>query len=330
MTDTDLLPDTPETPAQRPSLRWLWLLLTFAALTAAAWFGWRHWQAQQAQADRARSSTSQQIVAIAQSLESLRRDQRGNARSIQDAAATNRVLRDEVLGLGQRSALLEESVAKLADSSRHGVQALRREEAELLLNQALQRLNYAGDLEGARRLYTLAAGVLAQMEGPDYLNLQQALTQERSALDALGKGVRADTAVRLDAWNAAVQQLPEHRPASTAAPWWQQAIAPLVKVRPSSPEVLVADSERTSALDALQLEASLARMALERGDQPAWQRALDHSGNWVRRLWPDTPARAQRLTELAALRATNLQPAIPELGSTLQQLRSLRLSGDSQ
>ena len=96
------------------------------------------------------------------------------------------MLRDELLGIGQRAALLEDSVAKLADPERHGAQALRLDEVELLLSQGQQRLQIAGDLDGARRAYALAGGVLDGIDDPAYLSLRQALAQERAALDALG------------------------------------------------------------------------------------------------------------------------------------------------
>ena len=60
-------------------------------------------------------------------------DQRAQLQRLQQADATNRVLRDELLGIGQRAALIEDTVSKLADPDRHGAQALRLDEAELLL-----------------------------------------------------------------------------------------------------------------------------------------------------------------------------------------------------
>ncbi len=319
-------------PAQpRRPLRWLLPLIAIAALGAAGWFGWHSWQTRQQQAALARDSASQQLSALQQGLEALRRDQRANARSIQDAAATNRVLRDEVLGLSQRNALLEENLAQLADSSRQGAQAVRREEAELLLNQAQQRLTFAGDLDGARRLYALAANALEGIDSPDYLNLRQALIQERNALDALGPGVRARTAAQLEQWSSELERLPEHLqlPADTRQPWWQQMLSPLVQIRPADGKVLVARSERIAANDSLQIELSLARAALERGDDKAWQQALDRADGWLQRLWPDSPQRQQRRNELRQMRGVELRPNLPELGSTLQQLRNTRAAKDA-
>jgi len=311
--------------------RWIAVALALGLLAVAGGFAWQAWQARVQQAEHDRAAAAQQLAALQQMVEALRSDQRANARGLQDIASTNRVLRDEMLGLGQRSALLEENVTRLAEHAQHSTQALRREEAELLLAQAQQRLLYAGDLDGARRLYALAAGVLDRVDGPDYLNLRQALLQERNALDTLGPGVRVQAAERLAQWSTALQTLPEQplQASAGARPWWQQLLSPLVQVRPADPQVLVARSERLAAGDALQIELSLARAALERGDTRAWQQALQRVDGWLQRLWPDTPQRRDQRRTLDALRRLDLQIALPELGSTLQQLRGMRDAKDT-
>ncbi|MGV8959754.1 MAG: hypothetical protein ACOH1V_05140 [Stenotrophomonas sp.] len=318
--------EAPASPPPRRLLRGVAVAVVLATLVAAGVIGYQAWHRRELQALQLRQSSAEQLAAFAQSLEGLRRDQRANARAIQDAAATNRILRDEMLGLSQRNALLEENFARLADHSRQGTQSLRQEETELLLSQAQQRLVFAGDLDGARRLYALAAGVLESIDLPGYLNLRQALIQERHALDALGPGVRASAETQLESFTQALRQLPDATAPSErgTAPWWQQLLSPLVQIRPADGNVLVARSERIAAADSLQIELSLARAALERGDTPGYRRALDRIGQWLPRLWPDSPALRQRQTELKALRDTDLQPVLPELGSTLQQLRALR------
>jgi len=231
-----------------------------------------------------------------------------------------------MLGLSQRSALLEENLAKLADSANQGRQAVQRDEAELLLTQAAQRLNYADDVEGARRLYAQAATALAALPDSEGLNLRQALVQERDALDALGAGPRVQALQRLDALAGALQGLPT-QVASTPAgdqtrPWWQAALAPFVDISPSRQNGPLTAAERRNADDALQLELTLARAAIERGDRAGRDAALSRVEQWAQRRWPDSPAlRAQR-AELQALRELPLQTSNTVLGSTLQQLRT--------
>ncbi|WP_369942090.1 uroporphyrinogen-III C-methyltransferase [Xanthomonas medicagonis] len=317
--------DIPSTP--RRSTRWIWLLLVLAmlaALAVAGWRGWTWWQARNARALAEQSEVQLQLQALQDNLETLRRDQRATVQRVQDAASTNRVLRDEMLGLSQRSALLEDNVAKLADSNRHGAQALRLDEVELLLSQGQQRLQVAGDTQGARRAYALASGVLEGVDDPRYLNLRQVLLQERTALDALGDGPQARLAAQLDAFADSLDALPTQLPEPAQAPLWQRLLSPLVKIRPAQGGVLAAQSDRIAARDALQLDLSLARAALERGDARGYRSALARAGTWLQRLWPDSAPLRQRRATLQTLRDAALRPTIPELGTTLQQLRSMR------
>ncbi|HDS1598234.1 TPA: uroporphyrinogen-III C-methyltransferase [Stenotrophomonas maltophilia] len=315
----------PATPPHRP-VRWLLPLAAVVVLGAGGYAGWYVWQQQQREQQAQAQTTAVQLKGLEATLDALRRDQRATSQRLQDAAATNRVLRDEMLGLSQRSALLEENLAKLADSANQGRQAVQRDEAELLLTQAAQRLNYADDVDGARRLYAQAATALAELPDTEGLNLRQALVQEREALDALGSGPRVQSLQRLDAVARALQGLPSQitgtTGSSTAKPWWQATLAPFVDITPSRQNGPLTAAEQRNADDALQLELTLARAAIERGDRAGRNTALDRVEQWAQRRWPDSPAlRAQR-AELKALRELPLQASDAVLGSTLQQLRT--------
>lgn len=307
------------------------LLLALLLLGLLGWRGWAMWQAREARVRASAAESEQRIGALEQRIDALRRDQRAQTQRILDAAATNRVLRDEVLGLSQRGALLEDSVSKLADPTRHGAQALRLDEVELLLSQAQQRLTIAEDLDGARRAYTLADGALQGIDDPRLLNLRQALAQERAALDTLGNGPHAAIARRLDAFAAGLAKLPDHAPAADASQQaaWQRLLSPLVDVRRTESNTIIAPTERAAGQAALQIELALARAALERDDAAGFRAAVARMDEWLPRLWPDSPALRQRRDELKTLRTAALQPSLPVLGSTLQQLRQLRNSGYS-
>ena len=326
-----LVNDEPTSPRRTPGAgRLIALAILMLVVGLAAWRGWAWWQAQGEGKRDEQAMTVQRLEALEARAEALRRDQRAQAQRLLDAAATNRVLRDEVLGLGQRGALLEESVAKLTDPDRHGAQALRLDEVELLLSLAAQRLEIAHDPAGARRAYALAAGVLDGLDDHRLLNLKQALAQERVAVDALGAGARADAFARLDSLADAITDLPRQAP--TAAPGqvrpaWQRWLAPLVDVRPSRDTTLVAPDQRAAADVALQIEIGLARAALERGDDAAYRAALARVDAWLPRLWPDSPARRQVHARLRTLQQAQAPARPAEVGSTLQQLRALRSAG---
>ncbi len=326
-----LVNDEPTSPRRTPGAgRLIALAILVLVVGLAAWLGWAWWQARGEGRRDEQAMTVQRLEALEARAEALRRDQRAQAQRLLDAAATNRVLRDEVLGLGQRGALLEESVAKLTDPDRHGAQALRLDEVELLLSLAAQRLEIAHDPAGARRAYALAAGVLDGLDDHRLLNLKQALAQERVAVDALGAGARADAFARLDSLADAIAGLPRQAP--TAAPGqvrpaWQRWLAPLVDVRPSRDTTLVAPDQRAAADVALQIEIGLARAALERGDDAAYRAALTRVDAWLPRLWPDSPARRQVHARLRTLQQAQAPARPAEVGSTLQQLRALRSAG---
>lgn len=317
----------PVPPRRRaPALAWL---LALVALLLAAGLGWQRWQGQRAQQAQAASAERERADALEQRLDALRRDQRAQTARLQQAEATNRLLRDEVLGLGQRAALVEDTVHKLADPARSGAQALRLDEVELLLAQGQQRLLLAGDLDGARRAYALAAQLLDGVADPAWLNLRQALTQERAALDALGGDPRAVVAGRLEAFAAGLPALPAQTPAAAGAqaPWWERAFARIVEVRPSADAVAVEPADRAAGLAALRLEFTLAHAAAERRDDAGYRAALARADGWIQRLWPASAERDARRRALQALREQPLTLALPTLGSTLEQLRKQRSAG---
>lgn len=315
-------------PPRRTGSALAWLLVPVLLLVAGG-FGWQRWQGQRAEQARAASAERERTDALAQRLDALRRDQRAQTARLQQAEATNRLLRDEVLGLGQRAALVEDTVHKLSDPARSGAQALRLDEVELLLAQGQQRLLLAGDLDGARGAYALAAQLLDGIADPAWLNLRQALTQERAALDALGGDPRAVVAGRLDAFAAALPSLPQQAPAAAGAqaPWWERAFAKIVEVRPSADAVAVEPADRAAGLAALRLDLTLAHAAIERRDDAGYRAALARADGWIQRLWPASQERDAQRRALQSLREQPLTLALPTLGSTLEQLRKQRSAG---
>jgi uroporphyrin-3 C-methyltransferase len=301
----------------------LWLVL-FIALLAAAYYGWHRWRDQ---ASAVRDETRQQLDALSERLNTMRSEQRSSSRRLQQADSLNRVLRDELDGITQRATLLEDSVNKLSDPDRHGAQALRLDEAEMLLVLGNQRLQIAGDLDGARRSYALAAMVLDGIDDPAYLSLRQTLLQERTALDALGADPRVKAVAQLDAF---AQNIVVPAPGETLAtvrrnaPWWQRAFGNLLQVQPTDRAVAVQATDRAAAIAGLQLEITLARAAAERRDQSAYRDALRRADTWLQRLLPDATALEAQRAKLRAIAEMPLSLSVPTLGSTLQQLRQQR------
>ena len=326
-TPTPSPPPATTPPVSSPASYRSWLPLGIFLLAATAVGGWL-WHAAQQRAERearAQAEAAQQLDAVQSRVDSLRRDVRGHSQRLQQADATNRVLRDELIGMGQRATVLEDQVAKLADASRHGAQALRLDEAEMLLTLGEQRMRLAADLDGARRAYALAAGVLQGVDSPAALNLRQALAQERAALDTLDIDPGIEALAALDAFSRALPP-DDAAPAQgttidTAAPWWERVLARLVQVRRADEALAVSAHDRAAARIGLELELSLARTAAERRDVEAYRAALARAETWLPRLWPGGGGRRK---ELERLRALPLSARMPTLGSTLVLLRAQR------
>lgn len=313
----------PIAPPHRSRAGGLLLLLLLAlALGAAGWYGWRQWQAQQS---RLEASALQQRQAAEARINALRSAQQAQAQRLQQAEATNRVLRDELLGIGQRAALLEDGVSKLADPDRHGAQSLRLDEIELLLGIGQQRLQLADDVDGARRALALAAPLLAGIDDPAYLNLRQTLAQEQAAMDALGADPRVRANALLETLMAGVQAAPvADAPASARTPWYERLLARVIRVQPTAGAGLQQRPDREAALAALQVEVSLARAAIERRDAASLAGALARIDTGLQRLQAGSPALARKQHGIAELKALPLRTESPLAGSTLQQLRALR------
>ena len=314
---------TPPTPPKRSRAGGLLLFVLFAlVLAAAGWYGWRQWHAQQA---RIESLAVQQRQALDARIDALRVTQQAQTQRLQQAEATNRLLRDELLGIGQRAALLEDSVSKLADPDHRGAQSLRLDEIELLLGIGQQRLQLADDLDGARRALALAAPLLAGIDDPAYLNLRQTLAQEQAAMDALGADPRVRANALLDALMEGVQAAPVAPASSPArAPWYQRLLARVVRAQPTASAGLNQRPDREAALAALQVEATLARAAIERRDGAALTAATSRLEGGLQRLLAGSPLLAQKRRLATELKALSLRAESPLSGTTLQQLRALR------
>lgn len=305
------------------------LILTLIVLIALLLGGWKlrdWWRAQHLVAD---SDDVQAVDSdISATIDGIRREQHALAQRLADGTGTNKVLRDEVLGLGERSALLEESVARIAGPRAQGQQALQLDEADLLLTIGQQQLQLAGDLPSALHAYALADATLADSADPNLLDLRQTLAQEIAALRALPPDPRASLGGRLDALQASLDAMPSvaDDPANRDphAPLIDRMFGSMVNVQRSDTRDLLSPAAREAGVTALRLEFTVARLALERRDERAFAASLARIDGWLPRLLPPGAALQQRRQQLAALKDQPLRIELPVLGTSLAALRRLR------
>lgn len=325
----------PPSPRRLPGA--LWFLLAIAVLVAAL-LGWKAWSSRDVAAEPAvdlrPEALDARLLQVEAAIASLRRGQDTLNQKLTDTRARTGLLRDEVLGVTQRSSLLEDSVRELSNSRRDGVAALRLDEVELLLTLAQQRLQLASDLPGAVRATELAEGVLSSQRDPALLDLRQTLAQELSALRAMPKNPATLAAGELDALEAVLPRLSAGGAMGTAAPTaatasgsgLERLLNSLVQVRRSGEQDLLSSADREAGTAALSLEIALARTALARADEAAFRHSLTRIDGWLQRLYPEGPLLRERRQRLQKLRELALSYKLPIAGSTLQQLQDLQRS----
>ena len=335
--DTVLDP-SPDSPAPRRALGALGWLLLLAVLAAGSYGAWQAWHLltpiRQDGPDLSPEALDARLLEAEQTVTTLRRTQQNLDRKLTDTTARTGLLRDEVLGVGQRAAILEDSLHELSAQAGEGRQALRLDEAELLLSLAQARLGTAGDLDGAIRATALAREVLEPLTDPQFINLRQTLGQELAALRALPADPRAQVAGELDALEALLPRLASRAPGATTPadgrrPGWQRLVDAVVQVRPSRRQDLISPSDRSTGEAALGLDLALARTALDRRDQAAFRASLVRVDLWLQRLYADNATLRERRQRLAALGRVPLMHDMPLQGASLQQLRGLRRNGRS-
>ncbi|GAB3739237.1 uroporphyrinogen-III C-methyltransferase [Silanimonas algicola] len=307
------------------------LLIAIPVLVAGAAVAW-WWSARPtpeiASDPLSNAVLDQRLLAVEQAIASLERGQSRNAQRLADLEARSTVQREELLGWGQRTALLEESVQQVAAGPQgdSGI-ALRLDEVDLLLSFAETRLALSGDIDGARRAYAFADGLLSALTAPQYVNLRQSLAQEQAALAALPADPRLVARGAIDALEAALPAL-EMAPADAApaapASTLDKVLDALVDVRPRGAQDLLAPADRQRGLAALRLELGLARLAIERRDREGLAAAAERARQWMQRLYAANPALEAETIRLDALAKADLAVDVPVLGSTLAQLRAQR------
>ena len=306
----------------------LWVLLALSVLLAAVLAGKALRQTPDPRLETmAPEALDARLLQVESVLATARRSQDAINQRLTDTSVRTSLLRDEVLGITQRSALIEDSVRELAGSRREGEVSLRVDEAELLLTLAQQRLQLAGDLPGALRATELAGSVLSQQHDPALLNLRQALAQELAELRSAPPLPQAVAARELDALEAALPGLEALGPAAAAPSatddsGLQRLLRAFVQVRSSSEQDLLAPEDRSTGAAALGLELALARTALDHRDQAAFRASVARLDRWLVRLYAAGPHLAGQRARLAALAKLDLSVTLPVAGSTLESLHA--------
>ena len=310
----------------------LWISIPAIVLVICGigiYFSWKNWQFRIRTESENQQAILERIDTLQHATDQSRQTERTTQQTLQDIGKADRALRDELLGLEQRHALLEQHVNDLSKRETYRLGELHQSEAESLLRIGQERLTVADDLDGARRAYALAAQTLQNNDSVDTVAIQRVLNEERRALDRLRTLPVQALHTALDAFADKIDHLPvhdphEHQQQSRSAPWWQRFFAPILRIERTDGAIPLHAVDRLRLNDAITMELTIARLAIERHDVRGFQSALQRVDASVRRLWPSSPSRTDALTTLHQLQHAPLSLHIPELGKTLAQLQSQR------
>ena len=323
-------------PAPRPhgggSLA-LAVLLALIAVGASGYIGWRQWQQEQSNV-----TDSQQVVSLQQRVGTLETTLAGvnSERSslnqrLSDAAAVNRSLREELLGQAERTRNLEDAVAKLAEKSLSGHDAMLLDETESLLRMASERYTLFHDAQGAAAAYALADQTLAAVNDGAFSGLRQSIGAEREALAKSQPATQASALQQLVELRGALDSLPlkplNSPDTAQAQDAWSRigrALASVVSVqRDNGAPLSVADARFARELAALDLaQAQAALLAYDSKDYAAALQRVDSS---LSAQFDGTAPAVQQAHRTLAELARQLPTSAPvQLGAALTELRNLR------
>jgi uroporphyrin-3 C-methyltransferase len=312
------------------------ILLALVAVAVAGFAMWRVWALEHARAsarDAELGVLTQRIEALADGNAQARQEREALRARFADADSVNRSLREELLGLTERSRNLEDAVSHLAEQRLTGRDALALNEAEFLLQLGAERLALFHDAQAAQEAYRLADSALAAAEDPVFASVRQTISAERQALAAA-------SSVPTQAALAALERLRQH-------------LADLPVVRSTTATVVADDSTRTRFLRLLErfvrvrhdtdaagdfairdaalsrsliaLDLRNAEAALLARDADAFRAALVRAHAGIETVFArEDAAVAAALAEIDRLADLPLAPSLPELGSALAELRNLR------
>jgi uroporphyrin-3 C-methyltransferase len=326
------------TAAPRPQRRSrgggsLALLLSLVALAAAAYVGWQQWQQGQGRAAESQgvARLEQRVGALEGTLVGISSQRASLDQRLGDAAAVNRSLREELLGQAERTRNLEDAVAKLAEKSLSGHDAMLLDETESLLRMGGERYVLFHDAQGAAAAFALADQTLSAVNDGAFSGLRQSIEAEHEALVKSQPASQAGALQQLVELRGSLARLPlkplDTAPAGSATDAWSRirhALASVISVQRDNGAPLAAADARfareLAALDLAQAEAAL--LAHDSKDYAAALQRVDTS---LSSQFDDSTASVQQARRTLVQLASQLPPNAPvQLGAALTELRNLR------
>lgn len=351
---TDTTNQLPATVSKEPPARqklwpvWLVAILALIIAIALALWSWQQWNNHQAV-----MQTLQSLKQDTAQLEDLYGDrgsqQSQRLQSLEEKLASQR----ELIATQQRQ--IDHNARELLEAGNRTRTDWLLAEAEYLLRIANQRLMIEKDIRGAMSALEAADEVLTESDDIGVYPVRQQLAREILALKGLTGVDRTGLYLTLEAAIDSIHQLTDQALISENAPGfvvsaaegesagtgeepgavvqaWNKVKATLMQVvvvrRMDEPvKPLLSPDQSAYARLNLQLMLEEAEMAVLRGNQPLYERALTKArttiDDWYNASNPRVTALSETLAELAG---KNVDPELPDISQSLDLLKE-RLAG---
>jgi len=337
MSETDAQPiattTEPAEPAPAPRRHvsaWLGTIV-LAVLVVAGYFGAQSWLSARRQAAQdEQQQLASRVETVARVAEQARRDADTLRARLDDETKVNQSLREQLLALGERARLVEDSLANLADKRLSGHDAMLLNEAEMLLALAAERYTLFHDAAAAIEAYRLADTALAAVEDAAFSTVRQSITAEA---DTFARLQGADTATTLAALaalrtdSANLPGAPHELETAAAGSRWSRWFGQFVRVHHGADAATLAQRHETGlARQLLALDLRDAEAALLARDAARYRAAIaDAQALLGADFDPAAAAVRSAHAALANLANAALAPPAPAiLGNALKELRNLR------
>lgn len=317
-----------EGPRSRSGIAWIIALIALGVAGFALWRVYVLEHVQVTAQEVARAALTTRIDELSQGAAQRKHDLDSMRARLADADGINKSVREELLGLGERSRHLEDAVANLAEQRLTGRDALALNEAEFVLAQGQERLALFHDAQAAMSAYRLADSALAAAEDPVFSSVRQTIGAELQALEA-SKPVETGAAISaLERVRGALPTLSNERsapPQAATASRWQEFFAQFVHVSHDGDVGTNANRDIGLVRALVAIDLRSAEAALLSRDEAGFTSALARARTGLVAGFDlqSAPGKAA-LAELDRVASQPMAPALPELGSALKELRNLR------
>ena len=322
-------------PRQRAGSAIKWIVALLLLIVVAFMFWWASRGAKTA--GEATLDPTQQLYSQIDSLMHSVTQIRGATDTLRsrmdDGDKVDASVRQQMLSLSDRTHLLEDAVANLANKRLSGHDVIALDEAELLLTLGGERFTLFHDTTGAVAAYRAADTALSEVEDAAFSTVRQSIAAEIVALNVTPAADTTLVSAQLDQLRSRVEKLPTTRRLSDANAK-PETDSRLMRVLGGFVQIHHDDdAHKLAALSDASLARSLAILDLRDAeaaslvrDADRYKNALSSAKSQIDAAFDaSSPDVAAATTQIDTLSKAPLAPPPPTLmGASLKELRNLR------